>query len=81
MKKELAIKPKQELVKKEPHGAFLAFSAILVDEHGETLGHLVSTEHIPPRHGRDFEGSFIMVDRTIRQSGSSELTASFNIKL
>jgi len=71
----------QEIVKKEPHGAFLVFTAALLDEHGEVLGHLINTQMIPARHGRDFEGSEIKVNRRYRQTGPNELQASFNIIL
>ncbi len=71
----------QEIVKREPHGAFLVFTAALMDEHGEVLGHLINTQNIPPRHGRGFEGSKIMVNRTYRQQGPNELQVGFNITL
>jgi len=79
MSKEIV--KKQEIIKKEPHGAFLVFTAALLDEHGEVLGHLMNTQQIPARQGRDFEGSVIRVDRRYRQTGTNELTATFHITL
>jgi len=72
---------KQEIIKSKPRGAFLVFTAALLDEHGEMLGYLMNTQKIPPRHGRDFEGSKIMVNRHYTQTGPNELTATFNITL
>lgn len=71
----------QEIVKKKGPGAFLVFTASLLDEHGEVLGYLANTQAIPPRRGRDFEGSEIRVDRKYRQTGPNELQASFTITL
>lgn len=79
MKKEIV--KKSEIVKKEGAGAFLAFSAILMDENGEVLGHLINTQKIPRRNGRDFEGSQIKANRTYRQTGPNELEVSFRIIL
>jgi len=79
MSKEIV--PIQEIIKREPHGAFLVFTVAMMDEHGEVLGHLMSTQKIPPRHGRGFEGSKILINRRYRQTGPNEITASFNILL